>query len=54
MSLFKEGDNNGLNRQIGKPRIVYDVRSIWGGGGNSERCLNWVVGVIKGSLLRQL
>ena len=27
-------DDNGLNRQLGEPRIVYGVRSIfvWGGG----------------------
>ena len=34
----KREDDNGLNRQLGKLRIVYGVRSIFfggGGGGNS-------------------
>ena len=39
-----------MKRQLGKPRIVCGVRSIWegvvyrgegGGGGNSEVCLKW-------------
>ena len=43
-------DDNGLNRQLGKPRTVYDPFFVWGGGGgagvvykgnNSERCLKW-------------
>ena len=54
--LFKEEDYNGLIRQLGKPRIVYDTFFFFGEGagvvyrggqewyiegGNSERCLKW-------------
>ena len=31
--LFKEEDDNGLNRQLGKPRIVYDPFFLGGGAG---------------------
>ena len=55
MSFQKREDDNGLNRQLGKPRIVYDP---FGGKWCIERvtvkCLKWVVGVIKESLLKQL
>ena len=50
--LFKGEEDNGLNRQLGKPRIVFDLVFFlgvgWGEGqewciegGNIERCLEW-------------
>ena len=44
----KREDDNGLNRQLGKPQIVCDPFFFLGGGqkwciegGNSERYLKW-------------
>ena len=45
--LLKREDDNGLNKQLGKPQIVFDLFFLEGGGqewcieGVSERCLKW-------------